>query len=184
MFLVNKRVRVEQLEKAWAVNHAVGRQSPSWVKLTKSLQQASNPKMTGSFGSRHKLGGPIKNSPLFFTHLASVRAAQCYQPVCVAQWITLTVPEVAGTENRVTSNLPFLLDPTSIAKMQSQSLLTDSRLYITYDILVMITVFLLATFYYDIYALAATLDQLSFCCYFIIMYSHSMQAAAGYSWLQ
>ena len=34
-------------------------------------------------------------------------------------WTTLTVPEVVGTENWVTSNLPFLLDPTSIAKMQS-----------------------------------------------------------------
>ena len=33
--------------------------------------------------------------------------------------ITLTVPEVVGTENEVTSNLPFLLDPSSIAKMQS-----------------------------------------------------------------
>ena len=40
--------------------------------------------------------------------------------------ITLTVPKVVGTENRVTSNLPFLLDPSSIAKMQS--LATDSRL--------------------------------------------------------
>ena len=33
--------------------------------------------------------------------------------------ITLTVPEVVGTENRVTSSLPFLLDPSNIAKMQS-----------------------------------------------------------------
>ena len=33
--------------------------------------------------------------------------------------ITLTVPEAVGTENWVTSNLPFLLDPSSIAKMQS-----------------------------------------------------------------
>ena len=33
--------------------------------------------------------------------------------------ITLTVPEVVGTENRVTSNLPFLLNPSSIAMMQS-----------------------------------------------------------------
>ena len=41
--------------------------------------------------------------------------------------ITMTVPEVVGTENGVTSNLPFLLDPSSIAKMQSQSLVTDTR---------------------------------------------------------
>ena len=33
--------------------------------------------------------------------------------------ITLTVPEVVGTENWVTSNLPFLLDPSGITKMQS-----------------------------------------------------------------
>ena len=42
--------------------------------------------------------------------------------------LTLTVPEVVGTEVRVTSNLPFLLDPSSIAKMQSQSVVTDNRL--------------------------------------------------------
>ena len=33
--------------------------------------------------------------------------------------ITLTALEVVDTENWVTSNLPFLLDPSSIAKMQS-----------------------------------------------------------------
>ena len=33
--------------------------------------------------------------------------------------ITLTVPEVVGTENRVNSSLPLLLDPSSIAMMQS-----------------------------------------------------------------
>ena len=33
--------------------------------------------------------------------------------------ITLAVPEVVGTKNLVTSNLPFLVDPSSIAKMQS-----------------------------------------------------------------
>ena len=32
--------------------------------------------------------------------------------------ITLTVPEVVGTENGVSSNLPFLLNSTSMAKMQ------------------------------------------------------------------
>ena len=44
--------------------------------------------------------------------------------------ITLTALEVVGTENWVTSNLQFMLDPSSIAKMQSQSLVTDSRLLI------------------------------------------------------
>ena len=48
-------VRVAQLEEAWAVNHAVGRLSPSWVNLTKSLQQASYPKIAESFKSRPKL---------------------------------------------------------------------------------------------------------------------------------
>ena len=33
--------------------------------------------------------------------------------------ITLTVPEVVGTENWVTSNLPLLPDPSSIAEIQS-----------------------------------------------------------------
>ena len=33
--------------------------------------------------------------------------------------ITLTVPEVVGTEIWVTFNLPFLLDPSSIAKLLS-----------------------------------------------------------------
>ena len=32
--------------------------------------------------------------------------------------IKLTVPEVVGAENWVTSNLPSLLDPSSIAKIQ------------------------------------------------------------------
>ena len=32
--------------------------------------------------------------------------------------VTLTVSEVVGIENHVTSNLPFLLNPSSIAKLQ------------------------------------------------------------------
>ena len=50
-------VRVVQLEEAWTVNRVVGRSSSSWVKLTKSLQQVFNYKISGSFGS--KLGGPV-----------------------------------------------------------------------------------------------------------------------------
>ena len=38
-------IRVAQLEEAWAVDHAVGRSISSCVKLTKSFQQASNPKI-------------------------------------------------------------------------------------------------------------------------------------------
>ena len=41
---------------------------------------------------------------------------------------TQTVLEVVGTENRVTSCLAILLDSSSIAEMQSKSLVTDSRL--------------------------------------------------------
>ena len=48
-----------QLEEAWTVNHAVGRSSPSCVKLTKRHQQAFNPKIAGSFESTPKLGGPV-----------------------------------------------------------------------------------------------------------------------------
>ena len=33
-------------------------------------------------------------------------------------WITLAVSEVVGTVNRVTSSLPFLLNPSCIAEMQ------------------------------------------------------------------
>ena len=32
----------------------------------------------------------------------------------ISHWITLTVPEVVGIENLVTSNLQFLLDLSSI----------------------------------------------------------------------
>ena len=61
-------VRVAQLEEAWTVNHAVGRSSPSWTKLTKSLQQASNPKkIAGSFGSRPKLGGCVYHNNIVCT---------------------------------------------------------------------------------------------------------------------
>ena len=34
-------------------------------------------------------------------------------------WIALTVPGVVAAENRVTCIISFLLDPSSIAKMQS-----------------------------------------------------------------
>ena len=72
-----------QLEAAWTVNRAIGRLSPSCVKLTKSFQQAFNPKMAGYFGLRPKLGGHVYHNnivstlktPLHFTHWASVKAA-------------------------------------------------------------------------------------------------------------
>ena len=51
-----------QLEEALAVNHTVGRSSPTCVKLTKSIQQASNPMTAGSFESRPKLGDSVYNN--------------------------------------------------------------------------------------------------------------------------
>ena len=52
--------------------------------------------------------------------------------------IILTVQEVVDTENWLTSNLPFLLDPNSIAKMQSQSLVTDSPLLLLSLLLIVV----------------------------------------------
>ena len=43
--------------------------------------------------------------------------------------ITLTVPNVVGTENRVTSNLTFLLNTSSIARIQTKS---NLYYYVTY----------------------------------------------------
>ena len=51
-----------------------------------------------TFGQVLRLSGAVRTDVL---HNALLR-------------ITLTVPEVVGTENRVTSNLPFLFDPSSI----------------------------------------------------------------------
>ena len=42
-----------------------------WVKLTKSLQQASNPKIAGTFGSRPKLGGPVYHNNIVGTTILS-----------------------------------------------------------------------------------------------------------------
>ena len=119
------------MEEAWTVNHAVGRLSPSWVKLTKSLQQASTPKIAEFFGSRPQLGCPVYHNKSVGTlkiHLCPSHIVQVLRlPGAVSPdvlhfaslRITLTVPEVVGTENWVNSNLPFLLDSSSIAKMQS-----------------------------------------------------------------
>ena len=104
-------VKVAQLEEAWTVNHAIGRSSPSWVKLTKSLQQASNPKIAGFFGSRPKLGDLVYHNNIVGTlkvhfcpsHSGQVSmlpgAVSLDMLSFVSLWITLTVPEVVGTEN-------------------------------------------------------------------------------------
>ena len=104
---------------------------PSCVKLTKSLQQAFNPKRLLGLSDRDLNLEAAYTTITSWTHWACVKAAWCCKPGPVALCIPLTVPEVLGTENWVTSNLPFLLDPSSIAKMQSQSLLTDSRLLLS-----------------------------------------------------
>ena len=123
-FEVIDDVRVVQLEEAWTVNHAGGRSSPSWTKLTKSLQQAFKPKIAGSFGSRPKPEGHMFPNNIVDTlkihlclsHTGAVSADVLHNAFVR---ITLTVPEVVDTENRVTFNLPFLLDPSSTAEMQS-----------------------------------------------------------------
>ena len=104
--------------------------TPSLPKRTKSLQQYSKPKFLGrlDWGRQEApctvimLGGPVYRNhivgtlkillcPLHITHW--VKAAWCYQPDVLhkaSHQIALKVPEVVGTENRVTSNPPFLLD--------------------------------------------------------------------------
>ena len=44
-----------------------GRSSPSWVKVTKSLQQAPNFKVAGFFGSRPKLAGFVYHNNIVGT---------------------------------------------------------------------------------------------------------------------
>ena len=116
-----------QLGEAWTVNHAVGRSRLSWVKLTKRLQQASNPRIARSFGSRPKFGGPVYHNNIvgmlkIHLCLSHIRLHGAVSPDVLpvaSLQMTLTVSEVVGTENWVTSNLPFQLDPSSIAKTQS-----------------------------------------------------------------
>ena len=119
------------LEKAWTVNYAIGRLSRSWVKLTKSLQQVSNPKMAGSLELRPKLKVPVYHNNIVNTlkiylcpsHIVQVLwlpgAVSPDLLLFAARRITLTDSEVVGTENWVTFIQPFLLGPSSMAKMQS-----------------------------------------------------------------
>ena len=57
----------------------VGRSSLSCFKLTKSVQQPSNPKIAGFFGSRPKLGGPVYHNNIVGTlkiHLCASHVGQ------------------------------------------------------------------------------------------------------------
>ena len=77
------------------------------------------------------LGGPVYHNKILNTlniHSCSLRIGKVFRlPVAVsldvlhkaALQITLTALEVVDIENRVTSNQPFLLNLSSIAKMQS-----------------------------------------------------------------
>ena len=104
----NMGVRVAQLEDARTVNHAVYRSSPSCVKLTKSLQQAFNPKIAWFFGSTLKIGGPVYHNNIVGTLKIYFCSSYIGKVLRLPVRITLTVPKVLGTENWVTSSLPSL----------------------------------------------------------------------------
>ena len=99
-----------QLVEAWTVNHVVGRSSPSWVNLTKILQQALNPKIAWSFGSRPKLEGSVYHNNIvgmLKIHLCPSHIGQVLRLSGAVSLdalhfeslrITLAVPEVVGTE--------------------------------------------------------------------------------------
>ena len=84
------------------------------------------PLIAGSFRSGPKLGGPVFHNAIvgtLKTHLCPPHIRQVLRLSGAVSLdmlynallrITLTVLEVVGTENRVTSNLPFLFDPSSI----------------------------------------------------------------------
>ena len=105
-----------QLKEARTVNRVVGGSSPSWVKLTKSLQQGFNPEIAGSFGSRPKFGGPVYHNnivgmlkihfcPPHTWHVLRLPGAVSPGVLHFAALrMTLTVPEVVDTENWVTTH--------------------------------------------------------------------------------
>ena len=97
----------------------------------KNIRQVCNLKIAGSFGSRPKLEGRMYHNKIvgmlkihhYSSHIGQVLRLPGVVSSDVLLFafvrITLTVPEVVGIKNWVTSNLPFLLDPRIIAKMQS-----------------------------------------------------------------
>ena len=110
-FAISHCIRVAQLEEAWTVNHVVGRSSPSWVKLTKSLYQASNPKIAVSFGGLVYHNNIVDTLKIYLcpSHIGHVlRLPGVVSPDVLhnaSLRITLTVPEVVGIENWVTSTI-------------------------------------------------------------------------------
>ena len=90
------------------------------ANLPKSLQQAFNPEIAGSFGARPKLGGPVyhNNIHLCPSHIEQALGLPGTGSVDMLHnaylWITLTAPEVLGTDDQVISSLPFLPDPSNI----------------------------------------------------------------------
>ena len=89
--------------------------SPSNVKLTNSHQQAFNSKLLGFLDRDHNnIIGTLKIYLCLShigKHIAYFLVLSTRMCCALHPYITLTVPEVAGTENRVNSNLPFTLDP-------------------------------------------------------------------------
>ena len=91
--------------------------------------QAFNHKLLGFFLLMLQLGGPEYHNNIIchardlFQVCSSVRLPGAVSPQLLhnasLRITLLTVPEVVDAENLVTSSLLFLLDPSSIAKMQS-----------------------------------------------------------------
>ena len=96
------------MEEAWTANRAVDGSRPSCFELTKCLQQAFNPEITGSFGSRPRLGSPVYHnniSSTFKIHLCPSHIEQVLRlPGAVkpdvlfsaSLWITLTADYFVG----------------------------------------------------------------------------------------
>ena len=106
------------VERGWTVNHTVGGSSPSWVKLTKSLQQAFNPKIAGTFGLRPKLGGPVYSNNIMstlkihlcLTHKASVKAVSPGN-------VVLCIPSDYADSYRIVSPLIYCSCLTQAAQL-------------------------------------------------------------------
>ena len=115
---------MSELEKDLTVNYSFEESSPRCIKLTK--------KSSASFLTfRPKLGSPTRYKTVMETfriNLCSLHIGQVLRLSGAASPdvlhfpslpITLTVPDVLGTEDQVTYNLPFILDPCRIANIQS-----------------------------------------------------------------